>query len=303
VPAPGDDALAVMRLDGDGSIDRTFSDDGIALADFGVEGEQATGVDVDAHGRPVVAVSGAGAFGVLRLRASGGRDTTFGTNGLARATSAAGDASDLLIDDDDESIVLAGSVGDAPLVARLLPTGEVDEDFGTNGLTAPLPFAPPPVVRRVVASPDATYVVGADNGLDQRPPVGLLALAKVFAQDAPAARVVSAPDLRAPQTGSYVFHVQWRDADGIDTTTIGMDDVRVTDPGGYVRTATLVSPPTVRDSTDVVARYKVAPPNGTQWTGADDGTYTIHALVGGVQSLTGAPNAAAELGTFRVAIA
>jgi hypothetical protein len=63
----------------------------------------------------------------------------------------------------------------------------------------------------------------------------------------------------------------------------------------------LVSPPTFTDPT-VTGRYKVAPANGTNWTSADNGTYTIHALVGGVLDLQGIPNPAAVLGTFPVNI-
>ena len=113
--------------------------------------------------------------------------------------------------------------------------------------------------------------------------------------------MVSAPELSAPTTGSYVFHVLWRETSGINVSTIGNNDVRVTGPSGYARTAAIVSPPIFTDPT-VTGRYKVAPPDGSQWTGADNGTYTIHALVGGVQDLQGIPNLAAVLGTFRVNI-
>ena len=304
-PDPDDDALAVMRLDSDGSIDQTFSGDGLALADFGGTQEEATGVAIDAQGRPIVAVGGVGVLGALRLRSSGSRDTSFGRNGLARMPDdgLGGDTHDLLID--DARIVLAGKLGvrvpGTAHLARLLEDGGVDTEFGTNGLSANVHFNSGSPVARVVTSPDGTYVVGG-TGVPGAPS-RQLQLSKVFSKGAPSARVVAAPNLGVPRAGSFVFHVQWRASNGIDTATIGSNDVRVTGLNGYARTAVLASAPLVRAATDVIVRYKVAPPNGTEWTGADNGTYTITALAGAVQGLDGVPSAAAVLGTFRVAIA
>ena len=299
VPDAGDDAVAVMRLQNDGSIDPTFSDDGLALADFGTIEEEATGVAIDAQGRPVMSIAGTDAFGVLRLRATGSRDTTFGKNGLARASSTHGEAFDVLIDE-DERIVLTGVINGASRLDRLLDTGQLDDDFSVGDSSVPVPFRSRSQPVRVALSPDQTYVVAGTGSIDQAPV--RFELSKFLIDDGPAARVVSAPELRTRTSGSYVFHVLWRETNGINLSTIGSNDVRVTGPNGYARTAVLVSPPTFTDPT-VTARYKVAPPNGTEWTSADNGTYTIHALVGGVLDLQGIPNPAAVLGTFPVNIA
>jgi hypothetical protein len=264
-----------------------------------VTGEEATGVAIDPQGRPVMSIAGTDAFGVLRLRANGSRDTTFGKNGLARASSTHGEAFDVLVDG-DERIVLTGVIDGASRVERLLNTGQLDDNFGTGDSPVPVPFRSPSQPVRVVASPDQAYLVAGTGSIDQAPV--RFELSKFLTEDGPAARIVSAPELSTPTTGSYVFHVLWRETNGVDVSTIGSDDVRVTGPNGYARTATLVSPPIVTDPT-VTGRYKVAPPNGTNWTSADNGTYTIHAIGNGVEDLQGIGNPPAVLGTFRVNIA
>ena len=229
VPDAGDDAVAVMRLQNDGSIDPTFSDDGLALADFGTIDEEATGIAIDPQGRPVMSIAGTDAFGVLRLRASGSRDTTFGKNGLARASSMHGEAFDVLIDD-DERIVLTGVINGASRLDRLLDTGQLDDDFTVGDSSVPVPFRSPSQPVRVALSPDQTYVVAGTGSIDQAPV--RFELSKFLTDDGPAARVVSAPELRTPTTGSYVFHVLWRETFGVNVSTIGSNDVRVTGPNG-----------------------------------------------------------------------
>ena len=227
VPKSGDDALAVMRIDSGGMPDATFSGDGLAVADFGVTDEQATGIDVDAQGRPVASIGGVGVFAALRLTAGGRRDASFGINGLGRASTVPGDTTDVLIDDVGD-IVLSGTADSAPRVARLTGTGEADENFGTGGLSDSLPFAS---AARVVESPDQTYLVGGTDATARA--LARFELVKLFRADGPAGRLISAPDLRAARAGSYVFKVQWREPGGVNVATIGARDLRVTGPNGY----------------------------------------------------------------------
>jgi hypothetical protein len=61
--------------------------------------------------------------------------------------------------------------------------------------------------------------------------------------------------------------------------------------------------PLAVSATNVLARYKVSPPNGSEWTSADNGTYTISVLTDAVRSLEATAAEAGVLGTFLVNIA
>jgi uncharacterized delta-60 repeat protein len=299
-PVPGDDALAIMRFNADGTADATFSRDGVSLADFGTTGETASGVAVDNQLRPVVSVRGADAFAAFRVLANGRRDDAFGTNGLARASGNAGDAGDVLIDRRGD-VVLAGELLGQPRLARLTSGGNLDTAFGSQGITSPpVPLVQQARLSRVAESPDNTYVVGG-TGNTNSTTGRQLGLAKVFADVRPAA-TLAARTVRTPRIGSYVFVVQWRASGGIDVDTIGGGNLRVTGPGGYSRTASIASIDSRQGPSNIIVRYKVPPPDGITWSAVDNGTYRIAILPGGVQSLDGVAADAGSLGTFVVSV-
>ena len=83
----GANRVGLARYNGNGTLDTTFSADGIHVTDFGdppvTGGGQASGVALLADGRIVVVGSAGGNFAVLRLNANGTPDTTFGPPGAA----------------------------------------------------------------------------------------------------------------------------------------------------------------------------------------------------------------------------
>lgn len=298
-PQAGDDALAVMRITPNGSPDPTFSSDGLALADFSVLGESATGVSIDAQNRPTAAVGGVNVFAALRLLNNGKRDSTFGINGLARVSTSSGDTNDVLVDDEGE-VVLAGSLLSEPRLGRLNSNGSLDDEFGSDGITSPpVPFKAQVGLNRVVDSPDNTYLLGGTGGVNQSSGREF-SLAKYFSQNEPVG-TLNAKNLNAPQTSSYVFQVQWRDPVGINTTTLGNGNLRVTGPNGYARNAVLVSIDTSLGISNVTAKYKVAPPDSS-WGSEDNGTYTVFVNANQVADLDGDFAPAGALGTFQVSI-
>ncbi len=99
VAAAGDQAMAVARVNPDGTLDRTFSDDGFATVNVATGGkavETSRGIAVQSTGKVVVAgtfehdptAEGDNArdadIAISRLDATGQLDTTFGTGGTTK---------------------------------------------------------------------------------------------------------------------------------------------------------------------------------------------------------------------------
>lgn len=298
-PATQDDAVALMRFTPDGSPDATFSNDGLSLADFGILGESATGVVVDSSDRPVAAVNGVDAFAAFRVLNNGRRDTSFGTNGLARVSDTPGDTNDVAIDTNGD-IVVAGSLQNLPRLGRLLPNGALDDEFGSSGITSPpVPFESQAVLDRVLVSPDNTYLVGGTGGVDASSGREL-SMAKYFSQNEPVG-TLQASNINAPQSSSYVFEVIWRDPSGINTSTLGNGNLLVTGPNSYSRSAVLMSFDASQGPSQITAKYKVAAPDDS-WDAADNGTYTVLVQADQVADLDGEFAEAGPLGTFQVII-
>jgi uncharacterized delta-60 repeat protein len=127
--------FAVTRLNADGSLDTSFGVGGLAAVDLG---GRAYGVAIDALGR-IVVVGSAGGIAAIRLNASGTLDDSFGTGGVVIIP--AGDAgyANAVVLDDNEDIVVAGSVGnwwDKTYVAAIRLSGvdgTLDASFGVDG--------------------------------------------------------------------------------------------------------------------------------------------------------------------------
>ncbi|MEL7061100.1 MAG: hypothetical protein AAGN46_13850 [Acidobacteriota bacterium] len=150
--ASGNADMAIVRLMPDGSHDPGFGGGGLQTVrlDLVAGGfDFATSVDLQSDGRIVVggyaAVGGPGNnhdFVAIRLNTDGSRDTTFGTQGIARV---AFDLADTFFDSvervlvqSDDKIVLAGTIRAAVNssdfgVARLLANGALDLTFDGDG--------------------------------------------------------------------------------------------------------------------------------------------------------------------------
>ena len=119
-----DDSVAVARLNADGSLDTSFSDDGKFAYDFGTGDSYGWAGAIDEDGRIVVAGqynngSLDKAF-VMRLTTAGELDTGFGTGGIKTFDFVADHAEQfnaIAVQGDD--MVVAGGSGSDLLVARL----------------------------------------------------------------------------------------------------------------------------------------------------------------------------------------
>lgn len=139
----GGGALAVARLNSDGSLDTSFGangQEGFPKAAI----ENVTAVALQPDGRIVVAGEGSfNGFGVARLDTNGSLDTSFNKTGVLLIQSGASGAgakpegAKAVIIEPDGRIVVAGCLGDPGIdfeLARVDPGGTLDPTFGSAGL-------------------------------------------------------------------------------------------------------------------------------------------------------------------------
>ncbi len=109
--------------------------------------------------------------------------------------------------------------------------------------------------------------------------------------------------LQNPLVGDadFRFEVSYTDANAVDVSTLGTNDIRVTGPNGYQQIATFVGVDVNSDGSPRVATYRIVPPS-TTWTLADSGTYTITLQSGQVADTGGNQSPSGELGTFKLLV-
>lgn len=100
----------------------------------------------------------------------------------------------------------------------------------------------------------------------------------------------------------YTFTVTFNDNAGIDVSTLGNGDVRITGPGGFAQQATFVGVDVDSDGRPRVATYFITAPGGA-WSSSRNGTYTVAMRATQVADTSGNMVASGILGTFLVAIA
>ncbi len=134
--------FAVVRLNVDGSLDTTFSGDGIAITDVGDFGS-ANAIALQTDGRIVVGGSGFGQYFTLaRYNTDGSPDRTFSGDGIAKIAGVnnASSISEVRILPDGKLLAVgnfftynSSKYGSALMLARFNDNGTIDTSFGTNG--------------------------------------------------------------------------------------------------------------------------------------------------------------------------
>lgn len=107
-------------------------------------------------------------------------------------------------------------------------------------------------------------------------------------------------DLTQSGQGAWQFTVTYSDDTGVDVTTIDGNDLRVTGPNGYDRSAQFLSLNLSGNGTPRTATYAVTPPDSNAWVRADNGTYAIYMLSNQVADISGVLVPASQLGQFTV---
>lgn len=184
-----------MRLNADGSIDKTFGTGGVVRFATPANAASAfapSAVAIQPDGRIVVGLQeaflsfGPRRFAAARLGPDGGIDTAFGAGGLA--TVDFGDGSDnvaALALDGQGRIVLAGAVGSSFGVARLNADGSVDATFDSDG-RATVSFGATSAATAVAVDGSGNIVLGGWTGSPS--PLGIGTVKSDFA----AARLTAA---------------------------------------------------------------------------------------------------------------
>jgi uncharacterized delta-60 repeat protein len=128
------DAMTLVRYLTDGRLDSGFGSGGIAKS-TGPGPSSAESVAMEADGR-IVAAGGAGSdLAVARFLADGRPDPSFGSGGFMTAHAGGlGGASDIAVQADGRIVLAASGANDVAL-ARVWPAGNLDSDFGEEGIS------------------------------------------------------------------------------------------------------------------------------------------------------------------------
>ena len=132
--------FALARYTSKGTLDAGFGKGGAVRTAFGSSPSEAEAVAIQANGRIVAAGAilkkstrtGAG-FALVRYRANGSLDTSFGADGKVTTTIDSGGAASALVIQPDGKIVVAGSSSGKFALARYNPEGSLETSFGTGG--------------------------------------------------------------------------------------------------------------------------------------------------------------------------
>ena len=140
--AAGSAKSVVIRYNTNGSLDTTFSGDGIALNDFSVEGEPTSSLAIDSISGSIITV-GSNFLGqdtslIIRYILNGTLDTSFSGDGrLEPVLNSSAGGEDVVIQSDRKIIILsnlgAGTVIDDISLIRLNTNGDFDTTFGNDG--------------------------------------------------------------------------------------------------------------------------------------------------------------------------
>jgi len=171
--------FAVVRYNDDGTLDTSFSGDGIVTTAIGSDQEQANAVAILGDGKIVAAgYSDNGInldFAVVSYNIDGSPDTDFGTNGImTEAVGSSDDEAFAVTIQDDGAMVVAGKSyngtnDDFALVryVRSSTSGFLDDTFGTSGaVTTPIAFNSTDEARSTAIQSDGKIVAvgNSDEG-------------------------------------------------------------------------------------------------------------------------------------------
>lgn len=173
-------------------------------------------------------------------------------------------------------------------IIHALADGTTDTSFnGTGAITN---------VSTFTLAPDGTLVALVFNSGSTTS----FSVKRYFSDDLPVAVALAKP-LKAAAT-SVRFSVVYRDANGIDASSITGREIRLVAPDGTYRRPHLLSVTTLANGS-VLATYKSTDPGSQPWDSADDGLYTIRTIANIVKDQNGMFLPKRNIGTLQVTIA
>jgi uncharacterized delta-60 repeat protein len=167
--APALLALAALPATAQQSaLDPTFGDGGALQTDLRfspselfLEGDEAL-----VAGTLYPGTSSSGDVAVVRVLADGSLDASFGADGVAASDLGGDDAAFDAVRYADGRFLLAGRVGVAPAVARLLADGSLDASFGTGGVATIALDGGVNSATTVALLPGGAILLGGSDGSD-----------------------------------------------------------------------------------------------------------------------------------------
>ncbi len=118
----------------------------------------------------------------------------------------------------------------------------------------------------------------------------------------PTAEIQSAARLRNAHLKYYTFSITYADNVAVVPGTMDGNDIVVTGPQSFSRTAQLVSVSRLRSGPLRIATYQVKAPDGSRWARSSNGLYTITMQANQVSDTNNNFVAAGSLGQFSVSI-
>ncbi len=118
----------------------------------------------------------------------------------------------------------------------------------------------------------------------------------------PPTATLTAGNVSGAGAATHAIQVRYADPDGVNVSSIGGGDLRVTNAAGTQLPPTLAGIDTAGNGTPRTATYLVPAPGGS-WDATDNGTYTVALLEAAVQDIGGTATPGQILGTFQVSIA
>ncbi len=109
-------------------------------------------------------------------------------------------------------------------------------------------------------------------------------------------------DLTGTGVSAHGFTVTYTDNLAIDVSSLDSSDIRITGPNAYDKGALFIGVDQLANGSPRVATYAAPAPNGSVWTPADNGLYTVELLDGTVSDTEGSAVAGKVLGQFTVAV-
>ena len=165
--------FAVARYNDDGSLDTTFSGDGLVTTDVGEGSADFFSVAIQDDDKIVAAgrsfISGHGNFTIVRYNTNGSLDTTFDTDGIV-TTQMGEDGANAVVILGDGKIVATGYYDNGSntdfAVVSYNTDGSPDTDFGTNGVMTEAVGSAGDTAYAVAIQDDGAIVVAgeSDNG-------------------------------------------------------------------------------------------------------------------------------------------
>ena len=125
--------FAILRYKTDGTLDSTFSGDGIQITDLGAYYDEGTSIAIQADGK-IVMVGGTNSgaeFAAVRYNADGTLDSSFNMDTINRLD--VGMATSVAIQSDGK-IVMSANAGIGSALLRFNSNGSIDSTFGMSGI-------------------------------------------------------------------------------------------------------------------------------------------------------------------------